>query len=561
MNEKKTLTILDRINLTPYEQYKKYEIIPYGIIFHLILLLLTTSFLLTDSHQQNARFSRAEANEMWSKLLWSDIANIKERHQMNIERWKSNSYFISQRRILVEDVRNLMIEYFLLDKRTVDDWYVYSKKKEDTKKRENDDEYHGLVIDKPTYTVKRRNPEQQHNNNPEDGNMYDYDPGLTKYSIDVYPLENSNIPGPLGVYKIVNGTIVISSELEKWLDDVVTIDFDMAVATIVPRETHIMSNPTRKWKINVNYNCAITGTVVATLTASNVYYCSFDYDCTFFTFGSCLITACVTFACLYQTTIFFNLSYAMYILRRIRFEKKEQYQRLEIGDILNLINFLPALLASIGNILIIIFYLKVLTNAIMEKSYEPTDTTSSLLLGLAIACIWIDTTKYIRTESRYNTIFITLQQASIKIGFVLLGILPIFIAYAIFAYSYWGEINERFATLTSTCLTLFAVLNGDEIHPTYVSLESRWNGSNFYDSTFIEYCFMYSFIIFFTFIGARVCISIIEDIYLQDNLFRQKNNTKVKSSIGPILEKILHEFDLEESMHVRENNSSPSRRS
>ena len=67
----------------------------------------------------------------------------------------------------------------------------------------------------------------------------------------------------------------------------------------------------------------------------------------------------------------------MYILRRIRFEKKEQYQRLEIGDILNLINFLPALLASIGNILIIIFYLKVLTNAIMEKSYEPTDTTSS----------------------------------------------------------------------------------------------------------------------------------------------------------------------------------------
>ena len=42
-----------------------------------------------------------------------------------------------------------------------------------------------------------------------------------------------------------------------------------------------------------------------------------------------------------------------------RFEKKEQYQRLEIGDILNLINFLPALLASIGNILIIIFYFSI----------------------------------------------------------------------------------------------------------------------------------------------------------------------------------------------------------
>ena len=52
----KPLSTLDRITLTPYVQYKKYGIIPYSIIFHIILLLLTTSFLLINSHQQNAEF-------------------------------------------------------------------------------------------------------------------------------------------------------------------------------------------------------------------------------------------------------------------------------------------------------------------------------------------------------------------------------------------------------------------------------------------------------------------------------------------------------------------------
>lgn len=554
----KPLSTLDRITLTPYEQYKKYGIIPYSIIFHIILLLLTTSFLLINSHQQNAQFSSREANEMWSDLLWSDVANIKSRHQLSIEQWKSNSYFISERRVLVEDVRDLMVEYFDLDRRTVDDWYVYSNRKHKAATKRDATRTPALAVDKPTYTVKRRNPETTNIPN----SIYEYDPGLTKYSIDIYPLENSRIPGPLGVYKVINGSIVISPKLEKWLDDVVSIDFDMSVATLVPRQTHIMSNPTRKWKINVNYNCEISGTVVVKLTASNVYYCSTQYNCTFLTFGSFLITACVTFAFLYQATLFLDISYAMYILRRIRFEKPEQYKQLQIGDILILFNFISVMIATVGNICIMVFYFKVLTNAINQEIYA-ADAGSSELLGVAIACIWIDTTKYMRTESRYNTIFVTLQLASIKIGYLLIAIAPIFIAYAMFAYSYWGGYIGRFDSLTTTCLTLFAVLNGDEIHPTYLSLEEKWNGSSLKDSSFIEYCFMYSFIIFFTFIAVTLCVSIIEDIYLEDFFGRQKaenssSSQKANAYIGSILENALHEFDMEESMHVRSDRGSNS---
>ena len=174
------------------------------------------------------------------------------------------------------------------------------------------------------------------------------------------------------------------------------------------------------------------------------------------------------------------------------------------------------------------------------------------MLGISIACIWIDTTKYIRTEARYNTVFVTLQQASINIGYLLLGTLPIFVAYALFAYSFWGEENERFQTLAETFVTLFAVLNGDEIHPTYVSLEAKSYQGGTIDSFLVEYCFMYSFIIFFTFIAARVCVSIIEDIYMQDYLTKKGNKAKdVKSSVTQALEDILNELDLEDSMHVK----------
>ena len=63
---------------------------------------------------------------------------------------------------------------------------------------------------------------------------------------------------------------------------------------------------------------------------------------------------------------------------------------------------------------------------------------------------------------------------------------------------------------------------------------------------------MYSFIIFFTFIAARVCVSIIEDIYMQDYLSKKGNKGRgVKSSVTPALEDILNELDLEDSMHVK----------
>ena len=63
---------------------------------------------------------------------------------------------------------------------------------------------------------------------------------------------------------------------------------------------------------------------------------------------------------------------------------------------------------------------------------------------------------------------------------------------------------------------------------------------------------MYSFIIFFTFIAVTVCVSIIEDIYLEDFFGRQKaenssSSQKANAYIGSILENALHEFDMEET--------------
>ena len=509
-----------------------------SIVFHMALLVCTTSFLIINTNQQNSQFSRSEANVMWSELLWSDVADIKSRHQEDLERWKTNSYFISERRTLVRDVHNLVTEYFSLDRRTVDEWYVYNSKEA------HNTDAGSLRVGKPTYTVKRRIPTLDRSST--------FDPGLTTYSIDVYPLSSPKIPGPLGVYKIVNGTVILSPELKSWLENVVSLDFDMSVATVVPRKTHLMSNPTRKWKINVHYDCYISGSIVVTLSAKNVYHCSLSDNCTFFTFGSILLTLCVTLAFFYQLTIFLDLSFSVYILRRIQFEKPERYAQLQMSDVLTLLNTVQVLIASAGNILLLIFYINVVTNAMNRQIYEASDTSSSLMLGISIACIWIDTTKYIRTEARYNTVFVTLQQASINIGYLLLGTLPIFVAYALFAYSFWGEENERFQTLAETFVTLFAVLNGDEIHPTYVSLEGKWNQGGSVDSFLVEYCFMYTFIIFFTFIVARVCVSIIEDIYMQDYLTKKGNKAKdVKSSVTQALEDILNELDLEDSMHVK----------
>jgi hypothetical protein len=51
--------------------------------------------------------------------------------------------------------------------------------------------------------------------------------------------------------------------------------------------------------------------------------------------------------------------------------------------------------------------------------------------------------------------------------------MPIFLAYTVFAVVYFGAVVPRFQNFQNALVTLFAVLNGDVIRETFMSLMPR----------------------------------------------------------------------------------------
>ena len=88
---------------------------------------------------------------------------------------------------------------------------------------------------------------------------------------------------------------------------------------------------------------------------------------------------------------------------------------------------------------------------------------------------------------------------------VQLGVLPIFFAYSLFAVVVFGDQVEQFGSLWGSMVTLFAVLNGDVIRDTFMSLEV--------DHFIVGQVFMYSFVSLFIFCCLNVTIALVEEAF------------------------------------------------
>ena len=83
--------------------------------------------------------------------------------------------------------------------------------------------------------------------------------------------------------------------------------------------------------------------------------------------------------------------------------------------------------------------------------------------------------------------------------------MPIFLAYTVFAVAYFSNDIERFGNFPYALVTLFAVLNGDVIRETYMTLIPKY--------PVVGQIFMYSFITLFIYVVLNVFVAIIEESF------------------------------------------------
>ena len=56
---------------------------------------------------------------------------------------------------------------------------------------------------------------------------------------------------------------------------------------------------------------------------------------------------------------------------------------------------------------------------------------------------------------------LTLEIGLPRVAYFMIGVLPIFLAYTFVGMLFFGNYTEYFATFGSSCIVLFAVMNGD----------------------------------------------------------------------------------------------------
>lgn len=143
-----------------------------------------------------------------------------------------------------------------------------------------------------------------------------------------------------------------------------------------------------------------------------------------------------------------------------------------------------------------------------EAWYHPyrLSLRDGLCLAFATCCAlqWISLVRYLRVNTRFHILGLTLQRGLPRVAQFLAGVLPIFVGYVLFGTIMFGAHVPRFQSAGATATTLFSVANGDEIHDTFNSVAyTPWIGQ----------IYVYSYMILFSYVVLMVCIGIIEDSF------------------------------------------------
>ncbi|HLD77398.1 MAG TPA: ion transporter, partial [archaeon] len=130
-----------------------------------------------------------------------------------------------------------------------------------------------------------------------------------------------------------------------------------------------------------------------------------------------------------------------------------------------------------------------------------------MLLAFASAGISLNILKYFEYLKQFYVLLSTLRIAASHVLRYLITALPIFFAYVIMGVLLFSPYSSRFESIIATAVTLFSLINGDEIHATFENLISA------YPFQILAELYLFSFVALFITSILPVFLFIIEDSY------------------------------------------------
>ena len=186
-----------------------------------------------------------------------------------------------------------------------------------------------------------------------------------------------------------------------------------------------------------------------------------------------------------------------------------QWAKLPLRDKLRLINgwAILSLVADACNISTAILNLQ------DRNAHIPQDENRSLAMGIGASLLWIGILRYAEHNREYFNIILTIRRAGPRVLRFLVGVLPVFVAYTLFAVVVFSDRIPRFADMRTAFITLFANLNGDVVRETFMAIVAY--------HPVVGQFFFYTFISLHIYVILNVVVAVVEESYF---LTIQKGN-------------------------------------
>ena len=135
----------------------------------------------------------------------------------------------------------------------------------------------------------------------------------------------------------------------------------------------------------------------------------------------------------------------------------------------------------------------------------PTDFGHSMAMAIGVALQWLGVVRYVEHDRTYFNLVLTLRRAAPRVLRFLVGVLPVFVAYAFVSVLLWGDRVPRFADPRTAFITLFANLNGDVVRETFMALVTV--------HPVAAQFFFYTFMSLHTYVVLNIVVAVVEESY------------------------------------------------
>lgn len=126
-------------------------------------------------------------------------------------------------------------------------------------------------------------------------------------------------------------------------------------------------------------------------------------------------------------------------------------------------------------------------------------------LGAAALFHWFALSQYLEYFPRYYVMLAMLKITVPRVGQFLLGVLPLFVGYALLGLVCFGDVSDRFGDMTETLRTLFAIVNGDVIYDNFNAID--------YFTGVGGQAYLYAYVLLFTYVVLMTIIAIVEEAF------------------------------------------------